>query len=511
MTIQPLSGATAVCPAASIQGTCNLSDCPHLRIDHITFTGWDVVTRINNSYGITAIGDMFGVIDHNTINATPGNLLALTEVNHAQYQGIGLYGDNSWHQPESYGTSNFLFIENNVFNTASCCDNEGNAGVYQTRGGARVVVRFNTFANMDNLSSAFGWHGTESNGRARSGRAFEFYQNTYICPSGVHCGSVAGVRGGTGMVWGNTLTLTGASLNNFFSLPTYRAHAANGGWGPCDGTSPYDTNDGVTYFSGTVGSVSVNPTTGAATITVSGASPGWTTNQWSPLGAPYSVHDITKVNGAEITASGANTLTTSANTGGPGSWLPTSGDSFQILRATACVDQSGGRGAGILYDSTESPANPVPANEVASPAYFWLNPFTGGSPSLCTSIAGVCSGSGRVMRSRDFYAENLNQTAQTNTTSPFDGTNAMGIGHGTITNRPATCIDGTGYWATDQGTWNTSGSGGQGVLYICGAGGWPSSPYYTPYTYPHPLVTGSASGTGETPPSPPTGLTAIVQ
>jgi len=47
-----------------------------------------------------------------------------------------------------------------------------------------------------------------------------------------------------------------------------------------------------------------------------------------------------------------------------------------------------------------------------------------------------------------------------------------------------------GYWATDQGSWNQSGSGGQGVLYKCTATNtW--TLYYTPYTYPHPLQGGS--------------------
>jgi hypothetical protein len=516
MTIQPRSGANAVCPAMRIQGTCNASDCPHLRIDHITFSGWDAVTRIGNSYGITAIGDVFGVIDHNTINATPGNLLAFTEISHAAYQGVGAYGDNSWHQPEAYGSQNFLFFENNIFNTASCCDNEGDAvGGVTARGGSRVVVRFNTFNNMDNLSSCFGWHGTESNGRPRSGRAFEFYENIYVCPPGVHCGSVASVRGGTGLLWGNTITLSGAGLTNFFSFTTYRASANNGGWGACDGSAPYDTNDGVVYFSGSIGSVSTDGSTGAATITVSGTNPGWTANHWSPAGAPYSVHDITQNNGAEISANGANTLTTTANSGGPGSWLPAPGDSIQILRATACIDQAGGRGAGILYDSTQSPAHAVSANEVSSPSYFWLNPFNGASPSFCTDT-GVCSGTGRVVRNRDYYAESLNQAVQSSSTSPFDGTKTLGIGHGTLTDRPATCTIGTAYWATDQGSWNTSSSGGQGVLYICGASGWPSTPSYIPYTYPHPLTAGTStggggSGSGGNSPNPPTGLTATVQ
>ncbi len=483
--------------AFSIAGNCNASGCTNLRVDNITFNNWAGHASAGISYGMSVVGNMFGVIDHNTINGVANNYLQLVEFSHASYQGAGSYGDNSWHQPESYGSSNFLFIENNAFNTAGCCENEGSVGGLATQGGGRVVVRFNQFNNMDNLNFSMGWHGTESNGRPRSTRAFEYYGNTFTCTT--HCDSVAGARGGTGLNWGNTINLNSASLNSFFTLTTYRTQGSLGGWGACDGSSPWDTNDGVTYFSGTVTSGG-----GTATITVS-ASPGWTTNQWAPNGAPYSVHDVTKSTGSEIIANGSNTLTIGSG-GGPGNWLPSNGDSIQILRATACIDQAGGRGAGTMY----SPTNPAPAtssSEIQSPTYIWFNTFRGGTPSF--GVSGVGSDTARVIRSRDFYVENTNQASQSNSVAPFDGTNTIGVGHGTLTNRPATCTTGVAYWATDQGNWNQSGSGEQGQLFVCTAtNSW--TPYYTPYTYPHPLVAGGTTGTGGTP-DPPTAVRVVVQ
>lgn len=496
MTMQPSAGS--VCPALRALGTCNSSGCTNLRVDNNTFSGWSTVTRSGNSYGITAVGDMFGLFDHNTINGSTDHYLQLVEFSHASFQGVGQFGDNSWHQPENYGSSNFLFIENNTFNTAGCCENEGSAGGYQNQGGGRVVVRFNQFNNMDNLNFSMGWHGTESSGRTRSTRAFEYYQNTFNC--NVHCDQVAGARGGTGLNWGNTINLSGASLNSYFTLTTYRTQGSIGGWGACDGSSPWDANDNVVYYSGTVGAGG-----GSSTITVSGGSPGWSNNQWAPSGAPYSVHDVTQNTGSEIIANGPNTITVSYG-GGPGNWLPNNGDTIQILRATACIDQAGGRGAGILYNPT-NPATPTsPAAEALSPTYIWSNTFNGGSPSFGTNMSGIGTDTARVIRSRDFYVESTNQAGQSNSSSPFDGTKTLGIGHGTLANRPSSCTAGVGYWATDQGNWNTSGSGGQGQLYLCtSTNTW--SLYYTPYNYPHPLIQGG----GGDPPAPPTNLVATPQ
>jgi hypothetical protein len=440
---------------------------------------------------------MFGVIDHNTINGSTGNYLQLVEQSNASYLGVGYWGDNSWAQPELYGSANFLFFENNTFNDAGATENEGSAGSLENQGGGRVVARFNTFNITDNLNFSLGWHGTESSGRPRSTRAYEYYENTWNCNSTTNgCPPVIGARGGTGLVWGNTFdATTGSTFNNALQMNTYRTQGdPSNTWGPCDGSSPYDTNDGTTYYSGTISSVS------GSTITVSG-SPGWSANEWVNNGAPYSVHDVTQSSGSEITANGSGTLTF-ADSGGPGQYSPSAGDSIQILRATACIDQAGGRGAGTLYNSSDNPANATPANEVLSPTYLWMN-STSPNPNYGLASADTA----RVVQNRDYYTENPNQAAQSSSSLPFNGSATIGIGHGILADIPLTCTTGAGYWATDQGSWNQSGNGtGQGEFFVCTATNiW--TLHYEPYTYPNPLITGG--GTSGSAPAAPTGLTAV--
>jgi hypothetical protein len=161
------------------------------------------------------------------------------------------------------------------------------------------------------------------------------------------------------------------------------------------------------------------------------------------------------------------------------------------------IDQPG-RGIGDLLtgyfpnkvnDTTGTIAWP---NQALEPIYLWDNYgdiVPGWGDNEYSNVTG-----GRVQADRDYYAPA--DGIQTSPTSPFDGT--TGTGWGTLANRPTTCTAGVGYFATDQGSWNTSESnehgvernGDDGVLYKCSSTDtW--SLYYTPYTYPHPLISGA--------------------
>jgi hypothetical protein len=132
---------------------------------------------------------------------------------------------------------------------------------------------------------------------------------------------------------------------------------------------------------------------------------------------------------------------------------------------------------------------PTNYNPLVNNTYFINNTVNG---SVSNAIAGSVNSCG-VAENTNFYNQNAS----------FNGT--VGVGYGVLASRPSTCTTGVGYWATDQGSWNTSGRGGQGVLYKCtSTNTW--TPYYTPYTYPHPLLTG-----GSTSVAAPTNLNAVVQ
>lgn len=161
--------------------------------------------------------------------------------------------------------------------------------------------------------------------------------------------------------------------------------------------------------------------------------------------------------------------------------------------AYPCLD-SIGRGAGDLLQGSFPNVCDVTANDCANsiftgrwpnqaqePVYEWLNKWQAvpGWTSLFWAQIG-----GSVSQNRDYYLYTLTWNGSSFTGTAFNGT--VGTGSGTLAARPATCTTGVAYWVTNEGLWNQSG-GPQGRLYICGpTDTW--SLYYTPYTYPHPLV-----------------------
>lgn len=364
-----------------------------LRIDHCHF----VINTGDGTMTIAVYSGVTGVIDHNYFDSQVGNGPFAVYLQN----GVGT-GDAAWNAPDDFGTDNFIFVEDNRWRNGYLGD--------ANTGGQRFVYRYNTgVMEFNDSNPAAGYvanHGV-TNGRNRSTRAFEYYGNTLSAQAPGLNKSPFPVNGGTGLVWGNTISQYrfATSLNyTRKDNATYGYGSTPTGWGNCNGTSGtvWDGSGGYPCFD--------QPGRGQGDL-LSGSFP-----------------------------SIVNTRT---------------GTAAQIIQAI-------------------------------SPIYIWANSLdpAGYDP---VGITNSDAPSELVQANREYYQ----QFGTYGESGSFNGT--VGVGQGTLSDRPATCTagpggntPGVGYWATDANT-----------LYVCTAtNSWIA--YYTPYTYPHPLQNMDASTASRT-------------
>jgi len=340
----------------------------------------------NNLNGSATFDTVIGVIDHNAFVIDRFSPPIYLYASHWNGQNNG---DGSWAAPTGFGSSQFLFIEDNNFTHSQ----QHQCSIVDAYGGARFVIRHNTIFN-----GLISNHGTESTGRTRGGRAMEVYNNTF---TGTNLNRfVGGVRSGGVLFhdnivsgyWGNSATFALENFRNFFPFDP---------WGGADGTNAWDVNSPTVFFTGTAAADSANKT-----VTVSGAN--WTPNQW----AGYAIRRTSdacnsgSVSFSEILSNTSNTITYSDNGGYP--TPPTmsfcAGDSFEIRKVVHALDQPG-RALGSLITGTP-PVRPAGwNNQVTEPCYSWNN---------TTGNAQVNFSTGPGVRANEHY---FNNTAKPGYTS----------------------------------------------------------------------------------------------
>lgn len=175
----------------------------NLRGDHNHFN--ESTYGINAGAGLTVFGTQNGVFDHNLFTM-------INQSNGVRYYPEA-YGFTAWSQPTGWGTSNFIFIENNVFTGgfANDCDF-----------GGREVIRYNTItADRNDASADSGAIQTHQIGQGLANpklgcRTTERYHNYLVNPTPSSPEYTAGdLSSGTNIAWGNTIA---AGYNNGWAI-----------------------------------------------------------------------------------------------------------------------------------------------------------------------------------------------------------------------------------------------------------------------------------------------------
>jgi hypothetical protein len=186
------------------------------RVDH------NHIVNIND-LAFSMYEPMTGVADHNLFDVPAGVLYNGIRV----YNTGDSYGDAPWTKSPGYGSSSFVFIENNTFNNGFMNDCES---------GGAFVARYNTF-NVTVASGNIGIqsHATGSQPRDRGCRVWEVYGNWAGGGGGTVQFTVGFQTSGTGMWWGNTIINSGfdLALVEDRDSTTYSQTATPNGWGYC--------------------------------------------------------------------------------------------------------------------------------------------------------------------------------------------------------------------------------------------------------------------------------------
>lgn len=355
---------------STASGVINISGTSKtIRVDHNKFNHLSAV-------GIVYDGDEAGVIDHNIFNMTWSTIAI--EAYHTTWDGYS-FGDGSWASPLNLGGSRAIFIEDNSFSfMADGNTNHKHAWAVDSSEGGRYVFRYNTLNNVVVTD-----HGTDTGNNRRGVFSQEIYQNTFGRDIIGSYPNAILLRGGTGVIWGNTAT---GSWQNFANAKRYRRFYTTTSWsGACNGEGPYDLNDGVVYETGTHD----GPDTGIDSPFVYSSVKSWPTNAWTG----YSIINTTRNVSTYIRSNTTNTLTvyTTPSDQSTGYFYMNNGDNFKIMMPLACIDQVG-RSTGDLLSGRPYPTPIGWPHQALEPVYIWNNTLNGSTAVMNTDDTGLKEG-----------------------------------------------------------------------------------------------------------------------
>jgi len=460
----------------------------NLRIDH------NVFVQSGQARAVMMHGNgIFGVMDHNVCTFNTSQCIFLVHL--YSYLGVGQYGDKSWSEPTNINSDDFFFIEDNDFTwggpTQFC--QVGFVWGSDQHSGARSWFRRNRMHNCANLSN----HGAETGGRAvRSSRFFGLLQNTFDVPASAVTAGIISTRGGTGPVIDNRLTIgSGGFVNEFIGLVTYRGVTSETRTFYVFGASGQRSVSSLTCSAG-VAIVTLTTARagtcddgngGGAWITIAGASPAGFNGNWIAY-TPGLGCGGTSTNSSRYTIPGGCPAASATGT------ITYTSPADQNATASGYrLFDGAGAGQGDYISGTFFTPTTWP-NQAIEPIYI-VNNLVNGSLQNAEHFRNA---SDTVQfENIQYYLDNSGCAAPSACTS--------GVGRGTLANRPTSCTSGAAYWVTNAGEWDSTDgegtvfshdngasapAGADGRLDICVAGAW-SDGAITPYTYPHPLVSGS--------------------
>lgn len=223
--LSEIAGITVQSGTGSVKdsGTVRVGQTTNLKIHHCHFD-----TSSDSNYQVVQFGGgVRGVMYECIVDLVDLNGLYFYNGRSDPEDENDEQGNYEWTQPTAFGTSDYFYIEDCVFN------NEDAGRIWDGFTAAKVVVRFCTVVN-GGLSEA---HATGHSPDDRGTRSQEIYGNSVTTTLGATGPSFAGVdfSSGTGLAWGNSwdgaykhcILLNVTRKNN----DTYGQSATPNGWG----------------------------------------------------------------------------------------------------------------------------------------------------------------------------------------------------------------------------------------------------------------------------------------